>query len=75
MDEGNLAHLRQMLPFGATARLGMLLEYSARFAAEREVPDPYDGAPAGFERVLDLIEDACDGLVASLQARQAEGTS
>jgi protein-tyrosine phosphatase len=30
------------------------------------VPDPYYGPPAGFDHVLDLIEDACDGLVAEL---------
>ena len=30
------------------------------------VPDPYYGPPAGFERVLDLVEDACDGLVSEL---------
>lgn len=33
------------------------------------VPDPYSGGPAGFEQVLDLIEDACDGLLAHVQRR------
>jgi protein-tyrosine phosphatase len=33
------------------------------------VPDPYYGAPAGFERVLDLIEEACEGLMRDLQTR------
>ncbi|WP_320673839.1 low molecular weight protein-tyrosine-phosphatase [Prochlorococcus sp. MIT 1341] len=28
-----------------------------------EVPDPYYGGDMGFERVLDLLEDACDGLL------------
>jgi len=32
------------------------------------VPDPYYGGPAGFDHVLDLVEDACDGLVARLRA-------
>ncbi|OYW32690.1 MAG: phosphotyrosine protein phosphatase, partial [Methyloversatilis sp. 12-65-5] len=36
---------------------------------EDEVPDPYYGGPAGFERVLDLIEHAADGLIRDL-ARQ-----
>ncbi len=31
------------------------------------VPDPYAGGPQGFEHVLDLIEDACDGLLAHVQ--------
>lgn len=30
---------------------------------EEEVPDPYYGGPAGFEKVLDLLEDACEGLL------------
>ena len=66
MDEGNLGALRSMAPDGAGARLGLLMEHARRFAGVREVPDPYYGAPAGFERVLDLVEDACDGLVERL---------
>lgn len=75
MDDQNLAHLRQTLPIGATARLGLLMEYSRGYADVRAVPDPYYGAPAGFERVLDLVEDACDGLVEHLKAANVEGTS
>jgi protein-tyrosine phosphatase len=37
-----------------------------------EVPDPYYGSVAGFERALDLIEPACDGLVFDLQRRLAD---
>ena len=33
-----------------------------------EVPDPYYGGPDGFERVLDILEDACNGLLAHLQS-------
>ncbi|XP_024528228.1 uncharacterized protein LOC9631047 [Selaginella moellendorffii] len=33
-----------------------------------EVPDPYYGGPAGFEKVLDLLEDACEGLLDSIMA-------
>jgi len=31
------------------------------------VPDPYFGGAAGFELVLDILEDACDGLIRKLQ--------
>lgn len=27
------------------------------------MPDPYYGGAQGFEHVLDLVEDACDGLI------------
>lgn len=36
---------------------------------ETEVPDPYYGGEAGFEKVLDLLEDGCNGLLAEVQAR------
>ena len=36
---------------------------------EEEVPDPYYGGPEGFERVLDLIEDAAQGLLGRTRSR------
>lgn len=33
------------------------------------VPDPYYGGDAGFELVLDILEDACDGLLRKLQEK------
>ncbi len=30
---------------------------------DREVPDPYYGGPEGFNYVIDLLMDACDGLL------------
>ena len=38
-------------------------------AGTREVPDPYDGGPEGFERMLDLIEAASRAWVATLLQR------
>jgi protein-tyrosine phosphatase len=32
------------------------------------VPDPYYGGPNGFERVLDLVQAACRGLLAEVRA-------
>jgi len=34
-----------------------------------EVPDPYYGGEEGFEQVLDLLEQACDGLLGELRGR------
>jgi protein-tyrosine phosphatase len=36
---------------------------------EREVPDPYFDGPDGFERVLDLVEEASEGLIEDIRAR------
>ena len=66
MDEKNLEWLREKAPPGSPARLGLLMSHARRHAEVKEVPDPYYGAGDGFERVLDLVEDACDGLVAEL---------
>jgi protein-tyrosine phosphatase len=72
MDGDNLAFLRELAPPGSAARIGLLLAYARRQAAPADVPDPYYGAAEGFERVLDLVEDACDGLVDHL--RRTRGT-
>ena len=34
-----------------------------------EVPDPYYGGDAGFELVIDILEDACAGLMETLKAQ------
>jgi low molecular weight protein-tyrosine phosphatase len=36
---------------------------------EREVPDPYSGGPDEFEHVLDLVEDASEGLLDDIRDR------
>ena len=41
---------------------------SQRFT-ETEVPDPYYGGEAGFEHVLDLLEDACSNLLDELSSQ------
>jgi len=67
MDRDNLAHLFQLRPAGAPARVELLMRYARRHRLD-EVPDPYYGAADGFERVLDLVEDACEGLLDHLCA-------
>jgi protein-tyrosine phosphatase len=64
MDEDNLAHLRNEAPEEHGAQLHLFLEFAA--GSETEVPDPYYGGSAGFERVLDLVEDASRGLLETL---------
>ncbi|BDI04495.1 low molecular weight protein-tyrosine-phosphatase [Sphaerotilus microaerophilus] len=71
MDADNLAHLRETAPAEAHHRLRLLMTFAPQLSL-REVPDPYYGGSAGFERVLDLIESACDGLVEHL--RSVNGT-
>jgi len=73
MDDENLAVLRELAPPDGRAKLSLLMAYAVRHTDEATVPDPYYGPPAGFERVLDLVEDACEGFIQNLRA--ARGTS
>lgn len=67
MDGDNLARLRAACPPEHQHKLGLFMQFATRSSA-REVPDPYYGDGEGFDLVLDLIEDASDGLLASLAA-------
>jgi protein-tyrosine phosphatase len=62
MDSANMSILQRMCPSDKQTRLGMFLQY-AQSHSEREVPDPYYGGTDGFERVLDMVEDAAGGLL------------
>lgn len=75
MDEANLAWLQKRMPEGAPARMELLMSHARRHTGVREVPDPYYGAAAGFEHVLDLVDDACDGLVDCLSAELPAGAA
>ncbi len=66
MDEGHLKWLRQASPPDARTRVGLLMDHALTQRGQREVPDPYFGSERDFERVLDLVEDACEGLVRDL---------
>jgi protein-tyrosine phosphatase len=37
-------------------------------AGDLEVPDPYYGAAGGFEEVLELVQAACEGLLAEIRS-------
>ena len=69
MDDDNLAQLGEMCPKGHRSKLGRLTDHSVRFVAA-EVPDPYQRGAEDFEHVLDLVEDACDGLLRTLVAKR-----
>ena len=62
MDKANLAILQRLAPPASKAQVQLFLEY-ARHHVEREVPDPYYGSAGSFEQVLDMVEDASEGLL------------
>jgi protein-tyrosine phosphatase len=69
-DRSNLRDLRAVAPPEARARMHLLREFDpeAKGAPDLDVPDPYYGGPDGFERVLDLVDAACRGLLDELRA-------
>ena len=71
MDTEHLDRLVDMCPGPLVGRIKLLMDYSPTRSRGTSVPDPYYGAPAGFERVLDMVEEACDGLLTDLRARVA----
>jgi len=66
MDEVNLRALERLCPPQHAHKLKLFMEFGVN-AAPREVPDPYYGGDQGFERVLDMVEDASQGLLAHLR--------
>lgn len=52
-------------------KVRLFMEFSDNFD-ESEVPDPYYGGPNGFERVLDMIEDAAEGLLRELRRNHVD---
>ena len=68
MDWDNVAALESRCPPEQRGKLRRLSEFGRAHASE-VVPDPYYAGPAAFDHVLDLVEDACDGVVEHLRQR------
>ncbi|HMV71475.1 MAG TPA: low molecular weight protein-tyrosine-phosphatase [Pseudomonadales bacterium] len=68
MDAGHRARLEQVCPVEFAPKLHLLLEFAPETGLI-EVPDPYFGNYAGFERVLGLLDAGVAGLLLQLRAR------
>ena len=64
MDDSNISKLEDLSPSPQeTKKIYKMVD----FLVEKEatyIPDPYYGGADGFELVMDLLEDACEGLIA-----------
>ncbi|WP_374569593.1 low molecular weight protein-tyrosine-phosphatase [Ideonella sp.] len=67
MDRWHLAALKRRVAPSRQGALRLLMDFSPQPGTE--VPDPYYGGPADFERVLDLVEAGCKGLLEHLFGR------
>lgn len=68
MDEENYRTVAALCRNGS-AEVRPFLDYAPDHHAETEVPDPFCGGPEGFERVLDLVEAASEGLLEDIRRR------
>lgn len=63
MDDRNYQNLRDLSPDPESQnKVRRMVDFSQQTQYDY-IPDPYYGGADGFELVLDLLEDACDGLL------------
>ena len=70
MDRGHMELLERDCPPGEHHKLRLFTEYVDGAVAGDQVPDPYYGGSAGFERVLDLVESGARGLLGEIRRRR-----
>jgi len=77
MDRSNLAHLERLAaayransPHAPLPPIELLRSYDPDAGPHAEVPDPYAGGGDDFERVLDICERACRGLLEVARAHR-----
>lgn len=72
MDDSNLSGLRDLAPgLPEEQKIYRMTDFCRRIPADH-VPDPYYGGDSGFETVLDILEDACDGLLDFLTQQEKQ---
>jgi protein-tyrosine phosphatase len=69
MDNQNIRGLKSLARTPEQeAKIHRMTDYCVQMKAT-EVPDPYYGGAEGFEYVIDLLEDACEGLLQTISPR------
>jgi protein-tyrosine phosphatase len=69
MDRSNYEDILSLDPRGNYRHKVKLMCDYARHHREKEVPDPYYGGREGFDRVIDLLLDACGGLLEEVKGK------
>jgi Protein-tyrosine-phosphatase len=68
MDENNYATVKSTASNQEQMdKIHLMTEYSIQYDYHDHIPDPYYGGSSGFELVLDLLEDACEGLLQAIK--------
>jgi len=66
MDKSNLDNLQRMAMPEQQDKIKLFMDFARNFDDD-EVPDPYYGLGHGFDLVLDMVEDASQGLVEDIR--------
>jgi protein-tyrosine phosphatase len=69
MDKQNVTDLKSMARNEDDKKRIFLMTDFCSTQKYDSVPDPYYGGAAGFELVLDILEDACTGLIRKVRER------
>lgn len=65
-DRHILHQLQQNATLEQKAKLSLITEFSTAFKRQ-DIPDPFYGGEAGFEQVMDMLEEACEGFLKHLR--------
>ena len=72
MDKSNLDNLQRMAMPEQQDKIKLFMDFARNFDDD-EVPDPYYGLGHGFDLVLDMVEDASQGLVENIRKQLKKG--
>jgi protein-tyrosine phosphatase len=72
MDQDNFLSLSEICPNEHMEKVHLFMDFAPQMRT-REVPDPYYGGKAGFERVFDLVDAASRALLADIRRRHLSG--
>ncbi len=76
MDGENARELRALAEDEQQrAKVRLLREFDPQSESDVDVPDPYYGGAGGFDEVLDLVQAACEGLLAEIRAGRVPSAS
>jgi len=66
MDQQNYQDILALASGQSAPKVRLICDFCRRYS-DTEVPDPYFGGPEGFKYVIDLLLDACEGLLHHLK--------
>ncbi|DBA73287.1 TPA: hypothetical protein ACH3X1_011344 [Trebouxia sp. C0004] len=65
-------NVQKSIPSNWKDKVQLMTTYlmKGEYQGATEVPDPFHGGPEDFDKVLDLLEDACEGLLSHIQSKK-----